>query len=181
MIRLEGGRITLRDWCAQELDAMHRWLGDPRVTRYLGWGSKSLEDSARHLAQCLRDQEHPDRERYFLAMELRASRRVIGDAGFHWTYRDGTRKEGAFGYFVEPKHWGRGHATEAAELVLGFAFDELAATVMRASCDSRNAASERVILKCGMERDPDLLERPGRLFYRIRRDEWKADDAARES
>ena len=93
---------------------MHRWLGDPRVTRYLGWGSRTLEDSARHLADCLRDQEQLDRERYFLAMELRGSGRVIGDAGFHWTCRDGTRMEGGFGYFVETEHWGRGYATEAA-------------------------------------------------------------------
>jgi RimJ/RimL family protein N-acetyltransferase len=180
VVRLKGKRVSLREWRTDELDAMHRWLGDPRVTRYLSWGSKTLEDSARHLAACLRDQERTDRERYFFAMELRESRRVIGDAGFHWTYRDGTRKEGAFGYFVEAEHWSRGYATEAAELVLSFAFDELGASVMRASCDARNTASERVMLKCGMNRDPGLLERPGRLFYRVVREEWKTDDAERE-
>jgi RimJ/RimL family protein N-acetyltransferase len=179
MLRLEGRRIRLRDWRDDEVDAMHRWLGDPRVTRYLGWGSKTLEDSARHLAECLRDQEQSERERYFLAMELRESGQVIGDAGFHWTYRDSTRKEGGFGYFVEAEHWGRGHATEAAELVLGFAFGELRATVMKASYDARNTASETVKLKCGMRRDPDLPERPGRLFYRMLREEWPGGSSAR--
>ena len=83
MPRPEEKRIRLREWRADEVDAMHRWLGDPRVTRYLSFGSRTREDSARHLADCLLDQERPDRERYFLAMELRESGRVIGDAGFH--------------------------------------------------------------------------------------------------
>ena len=179
MARLEGKRVALREWRADEVDAMHRWLGDRRVTRYLSFGSKTLEDSARHLAECLRDQERPDRERYFLAMELRESQQIIGDAGFHWTFRDGARREGGFGYFVEAEHWGRGYATEAAKLVLLFAFDELGASIMRASCDARNPASESVMLKCGMKRDPDLPELPGRLFYRVLREHWNADRAER--
>jgi RimJ/RimL family protein N-acetyltransferase len=179
MVRLEGERLSLREWRADEVDAMHRWLGDPIVTHYLSWGSKTLEDSARHLAECLGEQERPDRERYFLAMELRESQQIIGDAGFHWAYRDGGRREGEFGYFVEAEHWGRGYATESAKLVLLFAFDELGASIMRASCDARNAASERVMLKCGMKRDPDLPELPGRLFYRVLRENWNADRAER--
>ena len=180
MVRLEGERLTLREWRADEVDAMHRWLGDPRVTRYLSFRSKIREESASHLAECLRDQEQTDRERYFLAMELNESQRIIGDAGFQWTCRDGARREGGFGYFVEAEHWGRGYATEAAKLVLLFAFDELGASIMRASCDARNAASERVMLKCGMKRDPDLASRRERLFYRVSREDWNADRAERK-
>jgi RimJ/RimL family protein N-acetyltransferase len=49
---LESERIRLREWRANDLEAMHRWLADPQVTRYLTWGTKSLDESARHLELC---------------------------------------------------------------------------------------------------------------------------------
>ena len=145
---------------------MHRWLGDPDVTRFLSWGARTREDSARHLAECIAERSLVERRRYFLAAELRDSGRVIGDAGFEWTRLEGDEREGGFGYFLERAYWGEGYGTEAARLVLALAFSELDATVMRASCDARNLASERVMQKCGMHPEPDR-EVPGRRAYRI--------------
>jgi RimJ/RimL family protein N-acetyltransferase len=173
VVRIEGRRLVLREWRADELDAMHRWLGNPEVARFLSWGSRTREESARHLAECVRDQGSRDRQRYFLAVELQEGPRVIGDAGFHWTRQDGDAREGEFGYFLEPDSWGRGFATEAARLVLELAFARLRATVMRASCNARNSASERVMQKCGMQREPGS-ETAGRRAYRILRAEWEA-------
>lgn len=152
---------------------MHRWLGNPEVTRFLNWGSHTRSDSARHLQECLDAQGEVPRRRYFLALELRATAVVAGDAGFEWSFEGGEAREGRLGYFLEPQYWGRGYATEATLLVLGFAFRELGATVMRASCDQRNSASERVMKRCGMQREPNC-ELPGRRAYRILRDEWCA-------
>jgi RimJ/RimL family protein N-acetyltransferase len=171
MVKIQGHRIILRDWLPGEVDAMHRWFGDPDVTRFLSWGAGTIEDSARHLAECIAQQELLERERYFLAIELRASGRVIGDAGFQWIRRKGQQREGGFGYFLERSYWGKGYGTEAARLVLALAFGELGATVMRASCNARNVASERVMQKCGMLREPEQ-EPPGRRAYRILSDEW---------
>jgi hypothetical protein len=51
---------------------MHSWLADPEVMRYLTWGAKTLDDSARHLDLCLAEQQQPQRRRHYLAVELRA-------------------------------------------------------------------------------------------------------------
>jgi RimJ/RimL family protein N-acetyltransferase len=171
MARLEGERIVLREWRADEVGAMHRWLGNPEVTRFLSWGSQTLADSARHLSECLEAQRQDERKRYFLAIEVRQDGRVVGDAGFEWSSETGDLREGRLGYFVEPEYWGRGFATEAATLLLDFAFGKLGAIAMRASCDARNLASERVMQKCGMQREL-VCEFVGRRAYRITREEW---------
>jgi hypothetical protein len=60
---------------------MHSWLADPKVMRYLTWGVKTFDESARHLSLRLTEQQQAQRRRYCLAVELRTSRQVIGDAG----------------------------------------------------------------------------------------------------
>jgi len=96
------------------------------------------------------------RSRYFLAIERPAKAVVLGNAGFEWSGADGESREGRLGYFLEPRYWDCGYATEAASLVLDLAFGKLDARVMRASCDERNSASERVMQRCGMQREPRL-------------------------
>ena len=108
-----------------------------------------------------------------MAIELLANAVVVGDAGFGWDPAGGDTREGRLGYFLEPQHWGRGYATEAASLVLDFAFGELGAAVVRASCDERNSASERVMQRSGMQREP-RCEALGRRAHRISREEWPA-------
>jgi RimJ/RimL family protein N-acetyltransferase len=168
---LEGTTLRLREWRANEPDAMHRWLGDPQVTRFLSWGSQTRADSERHLQACIDAQHARKRRQFFRAIEERASGRVVGDAGFEWCSAQGAPLEGRLGYFLEPPYWGRGFACEAAGLLLAHAFG-LAAGIMSASCDVRNSPSERVMQKCGLLRAPDR-ETPGRREYRITRAQWK--------
>jgi RimJ/RimL family protein N-acetyltransferase len=174
MVRLVGERIVLREWRPDETDAMHRWLGNPEVTRYLDWGSHVRSDSARHLRECVEAQQQVPRTRYFLAIELRTNPQVVvGDAGFEWRSEAGAPPEGGLGYFLEPEHWGHGYATEAASLLLDFAFRSFDAALMRASCDARNRSSEGVMQKCGMRLEPDAMTR-GRRAYHISREDWRA-------
>ena len=97
---------------------------------------------------------------------------MIGDAGFQWKSAAKGLREGGFGYFLEPEYWGQGYATEAAKLVLDLAFGVLGAGLMRASCDAQNRASERVMQKCGLKREP-RIEAPGRRAYGISREDWR--------
>jgi RimJ/RimL family protein N-acetyltransferase len=113
------------------------------------------------------------RSRYFLVIELRANAVLLENAGLEWSGADGESREGRLGYFLEPRFWDCGYATEAAALVLDLAFGKLDARVMRASCDERNSASERAMQRCGMQREPSG-EALSRRAYRISREEWSA-------
>ena len=124
-MRLETERLMLREWQANELDAMYRWHGDPAVTRYL------------MLTLAIAEQTRVNREYVYLAIELKTSSRVSGDAGFHWIVRGNRGRE--MGYFLEPAYWGHGYATEAARTIQRCGFENLGATQMRASCDERNS------------------------------------------
>jgi RimJ/RimL family protein N-acetyltransferase len=114
------------------------------------------------------------RARFYFAIELKASRKVIGETGFEWTPDADEERSGEIGYFLESEFWGKGYATEAALLDIDFAFATLGACVIRAACDVRNSASERVMQKCGLrhaaKRDP-----AGPLVYEITREHWKSD------
>jgi len=179
VLELPGERILLRDWCDDEVDAMHRWRGDPVVTRFLSWGSASREESARHLAECLEDQRAAERERFFLAVALRESGRVIGSAGMHYRSRSHGGGEGGLGYFLEPAAWGHGYAPEASLLLVDYGFDMLGMEKISASCNTDNAASERVMQKVGMRRERCIRRATSagawrdRLWYGLLREEWQ--------
>ncbi len=162
LVRLTGERIVLREWQADEVDAMHRWLGNSMVTRFISWGSANRADTASHLAIILAEQRAEFRKKYFLAIELKATDRTIGDAGFTWVEENVAE----IGYFLEPEYWGNGFATEAASMVIALAFD-LGAHTVAAACDARNTASERVMQRCGMF--PLKSNSPNRRCYGLKR------------
>ncbi len=66
------------------------------------------------------------------------------------------------GYWIGKFYWNRGFATEAAQAVLEYAFNELGLARVYASHFKRNPASGRVMQKAGMRRE-------GRLRRHIRK------------
>ncbi len=84
------------------------------------------------------------------------------------------------GYWLGPQFWGRGYATEAARLLLGYGFAVMRLQRVIAHQFVFNAASGRVLEKLGMKRE-GLLRRhfykPGRGFedafiYGLLLEEW---------
>jgi len=159
-VPLSGERIVVRDWRVDEVEGMHRWLGNQQVRKFLSFGTSSVQESAAHLRDVIDSQKENSREHYYLAIESRELGVTIGDAGFSWK-GEGTAE---IGYFLEPNYWGQGFATEAAKLMISFAFD-LGADKVFASCDVENSDSEMVMRRCGMQKleSEDL----GRLLYGI--------------
>lgn len=64
------------------------------------------------------------------------------------------------GYWVDPVYWGKGYASAALALVRDFLFEECDAQRIQALVEPDNAASIRVLEKCGYEREGLL-----RKFY----------------
>ena len=57
----------------------------------------------------------------------------------------------SLGYWVGEPHWGQGYATEAAHALIDLAFRATDADAVEAACRVSNAASRRVIHKCGFQ------------------------------
>ena len=69
---------------------------------------------------------------------------------------DGTTGDGgeepALGYWLGQPYWGNGYAREAAAAVIDYGFRTLGLETIRAYTDPGNAASQRVLLHCGLKR-----------------------------
>lgn len=57
------------------------------------------------------------------------------------------------GYMIAPEYWGNGYATEAAELLCGYAFEERRLNKVYADVYATNPASARVLEKIGFEQE----------------------------
>lgn len=166
-VYLESERVIVREWRLDEVEGMHRWYGDQTVRKFLSFGADSWEESEKYLRESVvPSQSHNPRIEFYLAVELRDSGRTIGDVGFEWI-EPGVAE---IGYFLEPSYWGHGYATEAAARVIQYAF-ELGAEAVIATCDSNNTSSERVMQRCGMQRQP--TREPGRQLYRVDRGQFE--------
>ena len=105
---------------------------------------------------------------YAIWMIVRKDGKCIGNLSFKGSPEDGVVE---VGYGIEEAYRGYGYATEALETILAWAFDQPGVTVVAAETAADNAASQRVLEKCGFlptgvmgaegpryERRPDLTD-----------------------
>jgi RimJ/RimL family protein N-acetyltransferase len=81
------------------------------------------------------------------AVVLRAGARLIGRCGLKLS--DAEQTEATLWYVLARNAWQRGYATEAAQAVLAFGFQELRLHRVFVEVDPRNGASLRVAEKLG--------------------------------
>jgi RimJ/RimL family protein N-acetyltransferase len=163
---LVGRRVSLREHVESDLDAYHAWRGDRAVMRFLSWRSRSREESRASLAAAIAEQSRTARTKYYLAALRLADGGIAGDVGLDLR-EDG---EAGIGWFLLPGFQGQGIATEAAGLLIRFAFERLGLRAVVASCDSANRASARVLQKLGMTKvaeHPRASRTGTRLHYRL--------------
>ncbi|HZI83085.1 MAG TPA: GNAT family N-acetyltransferase [Casimicrobiaceae bacterium] len=79
------------------------------------------------------------------------------------------------GYWIGRAYWGRGYATAAAQTLIALAFELLDLEALTASHLARNAASGRVMEKCGMR-----LLRTERREHRGTPEEFRVRGITRE-
>ena len=87
------------------------------------------------------------------------------------------------GYVLATEFWGRGYASEMCRAVLRYGFGALGLPRIVAITDRDNLGSQRVLLKCGLQRHgerafahPKYASGPYAWFFRDA-DAWLADDA----
>lgn len=83
-----------------------------------------------------------------LAIIHKDAQEFIGWCGLD--HRDQTKANPVLFYLLKASYWGKGLATEAAEVVLSYAFGELGLAKVDSSAALENIASKRVMEKIGM-------------------------------
>ncbi|WP_042437184.1 GNAT family N-acetyltransferase [Streptacidiphilus albus] len=140
---------------AYGLDAGWIWLGGGP-----GQGTRDLAGIVERAAEV-----GWHRPPWGLYVTVRAADGVaVGGAGYHGPPDlHGTVE---IGYELAPEARGLGYATEVARALVAFAFTDPAVGTVTASTYPDNQASQRVLLRTGFNREPDL---DGLLRYRLDR------------
>ena len=153
-MELTTPRLRLRPFAAADRVAIHAIYADPVVMRHVGHGphrsfvdtDTALQAFARMLAS---------RGISFLAVEERATGRLIGDAGLYPV--EGKEDEVELGYTLARDAWGRGYGTEAAQALVDHARTALSVSRVMATVDPANAASRHVLEKLGMRENGERI------------------------
>jgi RimJ/RimL family protein N-acetyltransferase len=142
--RLVLRRIKPGDWLA-----IHRYMSDPVVTRWLPEG---VLDQAQAQAFARRN---AGRSATAVAVIERDGEQFVGHMVFHPWHGRATHE---IGWVISPGAQRRGFATEAAGALMDFAFRTLGCHRMVATCQPENVASWRVMEKLGMRREAHFLK-----------------------
>lgn len=151
-MNLETERLHLRELCQDDIPDLHNMRCFPEVAQYNTIGiPASLEDTQKQIQDILDDQKKEKRIAYSWAIKLKKSNQFIGDIGLNI----GTEKykKGEIYYGLRPDHWGKGFATEANKVVLGFCFKTLKLHRIEAGVDTRNIKSIALLERLGFIRE----------------------------
>ena len=150
MSELRTARLYLRPFRLADVPAVHTYACDPEVVRYMDWGPNSLADTEAFVSSAANpaDGVHP------FAVERLGT--LIGAVELRVTAA--AHRRGEFGYVLAKSAWGQGYATEAAAVVLAYAFEQAELHRVAATCDPANVASRRVLEKIGMKYEGHLRD-----------------------
>jgi aminoglycoside 6'-N-acetyltransferase len=176
---LPGQRVVVRRFRPEDIAGFVAYRSRPEVARYQSWDTPyQREEGERFVRQLMT--AHPDTagEWFQFAVALRATGHLIGDCAARPHADDPRQCE--IGFTIAPDYQGRGYATEAARLLVGYLFTARGKHRITACCDARNAASAALLERLGMRQEGHLRQSSWAkgqwtddLLYALLRDEWR--------
>ncbi|SEG80098.1 Protein N-acetyltransferase, RimJ/RimL family [Thermomonospora echinospora] len=169
-------RLILEPWRERHGSELVRLSADERVMRHIGTGVWTRGYATRRHVRALRHwAEHGFGWR---AVHARADRSFLGlvslirlDAPIEGIAEPALE----IGWWVDPRAWGQGIATEAAAAMLDEAFGRIGAETVVARLQAANLGSARVTAKLGLRPFAETTDPDGRLMLMcaITRDEYR--------
>ena len=171
-------RLRLRPMVAGDVPALREWMGDGRLYAYWGKGpGRTDKDPA-----LLFGREGRPTKSFRLGIEERESGKVVGEI---WVYRIENDRMAAVAIRVAPSRQGKGYGTEALSAMTRFCFERTELRRLWAEVDVRNAASRRMMEKCGYRLEGVI--RQGKMVgvwcdycvYGMLREDWEGERRGR--
>jgi RimJ/RimL family protein N-acetyltransferase len=166
---LETDRLRFRMLRESDFSTYETWCANMDIMRYLGGKTMNRLEAWRHMAYLV---GHWTFRGYgYYAAEEKTTGRLVGRVG----YTDTAGWPGfELGWTIVPEFQRRGYATEAATMLLRYAFEELDRPHVISLIHPDNAPSRRVAEKLGesIQGETEVLTMPV-LIYGISRDAWR--------
>lgn len=162
---IDGGRIFLR--ILKPADATDRyaaWLNDPVVNQYLETRQTTKEELRRYI----QDKRKSGAAELFGIFWQKTSRHIGNVKLEPIDFNAGTATMGIL--IGEKEFWGKGIATEVANLIVAYAFATLGLREVNLGVIAENKAALRVYEKCGFEVyqvDQQVMDHGGKKFDRV--------------
>lgn len=150
-IILESERLLFRPHLITDLDDYCNMEMDSNVRRYVGGYPRSRENAEQRFPKNQLEKMSTDRLALW-ATVLKTENVYIGRCGLvpHFNADGGSISgEAALGYYIAPRYWHHGFATEAGRAFIHFGFNELALKRIVATVEKGNDASMHVLQKLG--------------------------------
>jgi ribosomal-protein-alanine N-acetyltransferase len=154
---IETQRLRLARWEPADAVAFRPIAQDPRVMRYVNNGEPWSDAKVREFIS--RQMRHIAHHGFcFWKIQHRPDGRLIGLCGLQALHL-GCRWEVEIGWWLTPRYWGRGLASEAASAVMSEARKSLKTKRIVAIAVAENYASRRIMQKIGMRYERNVRHR----------------------
>jgi RimJ/RimL family protein N-acetyltransferase len=159
---IDTERLRLRPLHDRDLADLVALVGNWEVARWVGSVPHPYSEAdGREWIERVRQDHAAGRPRSF-AIALKHSDRLIGCGGLDGSTGDGS-EEAALGYWLGQPYWGQGYGSEAVAALVSYGLRTLGLDTIRAYTDPDNLRSQKVLLRCGLERVGEIeLLRPTR-------------------
>lgn len=148
---LTTARLILRPMNAEDVPSLKQWMPDKGLYSYWGKGAgKSDKDPSLLFTK----PEKPTKS-FHLGIAQREGGMVIGEI---WVYLIENDRMAKVAYRLGASWQGRGYATEALNAMVHFCFEHTELQRLWTDVDVRNAASCRVLEKCGFIREGKIRQ-----------------------
>jgi RimJ/RimL family protein N-acetyltransferase len=166
MILLETKRLSLRHLVMADLDNLFSFYSDPDVVKYIPDAPRTYQEMKEELEWFMNG--HPEFPELGLwATIYKENGQFIGRCGLlPWTIYGKQEVEVAFA--LSKRYWGQGLATEAAQGIVQYGFENLNLSRLICLIDHDNSGSIQVATKIGMRFEKEAKDEYGPfLVYAI--------------
>lgn len=143
---IDTPRLRLRPLCAEDVPSLKEWMADKAIYTYWGKGPGKTDKNPEIL---FTKAERPTKS-FHLGIEEKPTGKVVGDL---WVYRIENDRMATVAIRLAPSRHGKGYGTEALSAMTRFCFDHTELRRLQAEVDVRNAASRRMLEKCGYRQE----------------------------
>lgn len=169
---LESARLLTRFLTQADIAPWVEYCSDPVATRFTAIPGKTPEEMAQYLYDvCMKRYE--EKRLGAQVLILKETGEFIGKCGLFVQELSGIT-EIEIGYHLLRRFWGKGYATEAAQLFRDYGFQNNFAGSLVSIIHPDNQLSKQVAIRNGMKHvDSDVEFKGGRYdLFRITRPEW---------
>jgi [ribosomal protein S5]-alanine N-acetyltransferase len=153
---METNRLILRELSEEDYEDIHEFKSDQKVVKYLTWGPNSREQTLHSLKKQIAFQNEENRQIYVLAVVIKNTKKVIGNALFMVRDQDFITAE--IGYFINSNYWKQGYGIEIVNGLLYLGFNTMDIHRIYAVCDAENAGSVNLLRRIGFRQEGHFIK-----------------------